>query len=292
MRVTDASMYAAMRKQVGKAREDFTKAHEVASSGLRVAKPSDDPVAAAAARRENARKALADAGKRATEHATMQLEGADQAIDDVFNGLTEARDLALEHSSATSNAENRRSAAVQVRKIRDQMVAMGNTNVAGRFIFAGYRDQAPPFTSNGEFEGDAARKEVQSMPGLKVEASISGSTVFGTDTEQSTFQLLDQLATALEEDDLDTLRIKLDEFGAHETRILGARSEVGSMLNSVEMAHNVADRYSARSQLEVSRLIAADEISAMTDLVQAKSALESALSVAKQIPVGSLVGGK
>lgn len=291
MRVTDSSVFDAIRRQVTRARKDFAVAQEQAGSGLRVQKPSDDPVAAAAARRETSRKALADAGLKSTEHAQMQLEGADEALGDVFQGLSRARELAVEAASSTIGDENRRAMAVEVRNIRDQMVALGNTNVAGRYIFGGFRDQEPPFSSTGEFSGDTTTKEVQAMPGLKVAASIAGSTVFGNGESDDVFSTLDALVTALESNDAEAVRGTISAINDNENRVLNARSQVGAMLDGVSMAHSVAERHSYRAELEIGRLVEADQLGAVTDLLRAKSALEAALSVAQQMPVGSLAGG-
>src|SRR5690349_10942988 len=94
MRVTDAATFELMKRRVGVASTAVQTAQEQASSGLRVAKPSDDPIAAAAARRETSRKALADAGKTATDQATSLLQGSDEALNDVFQALSRAHDLA------------------------------------------------------------------------------------------------------------------------------------------------------------------------------------------------------
>jgi len=291
MRVTDSSVYDAINRQISRARKDFTTAQEQAGTGMRVQKPSDDPVAAAAARREISRKALADGGLKNAEHAQMQLDGADGAINDIYEGLSRARELAVGAASSTLGDENRRAAAMEVRKIREQMVALGNTNVAGRYIFGGFRDQAAPFAEDGAFSGDDSVKEVQTMPGLKVPASISGSTIFGLGGEDDAFSTLDALATALEANDPEAVRGTLTGLNVTAERVLSARSQVGGLLNGVEMARSVADRHSYRAELEIGRLVEVDEISAATDLIRAKSALEAALTVAQQIPVGSLAGG-
>lgn len=292
MRVTDSAAFAAIRKQVTRARADYATAQEQASTGLRVQRPSDDPVAAAAARRESSRKALADAGSKATDHATMELEGSDAALGDVFDGLTRARELALESSSSTVSEENRRTAAIEVRKIYEQMVTLGNTNVAGRYVFAGYSDKTAPFQEDGQFIGDDSTKEVQAMPGMRTAASISGSTVFGTGLSDNLFSTLDSLATALEQNDVEAVRATFTALDSNEDRVLSARSQVGAMMDSVSVTQAIADRYSYRSEVEIARLTEIDEISSATNLVQAKSALESALAIAQQIPVGNLAGGK
>jgi flagellar hook-associated protein 3 FlgL len=292
MRITDASTFDTVKRQVMKAREGVLTAQQQAGSGLRVQKPSDDPVAAAAARRETSRKALADAGVSATDAASTQLEGTDSALNDVFASLTSARDLAVGNASSTASAENRTAAASQVRMIRDQMVALGNTNVGGRYVFSGYRDQAPAFSENGTFVGDTSTKEVQALPGLRVKSSISGDQVFGTNSPDSMFTVLDKLASALDANDPDAVRDTLKDLDANQNRVLAARSQVGGMLDNAKVAGAVASQRSAQATTEKSRLIEVDEITAATNMVQAQNALNSALTIAQQIPTGGLAGGK
>jgi len=292
MRVTDSAAFENVKRQVTKAREGVLTAQQQAGTGLRVQKPSDDPVAAASARRETSRKALADAGVSATDAATTQLEGTDAALNDVFAQLTSARDLALENSSSTASAENRTAAATQVRMIREQMVALGNTNVGGHYVFAGYRDQSPAFATNGNFVGDNSSKEVQALPGLRVKTSISGEQVFGSDAPDSMFTALDKLASALDSNDPDAVRDTLKDLDANQNRVLAARSQVGGMLDGAKVAGAVASQHSYQAELQVSKLVEVDEIAAATNLVQAQNALNSALAIAQQMPTGGLVGGK
>jgi len=292
MRVTDSSSYEGIRKTLTSTREKMAKAQEAAGSGLRVQKPSDDPVAAAAARRETSRKTLAEAGMKATEQASAQLEGTDEALGSVSDALASVRELAVQGSTGSFSDENRRNAAFEVRKIRDQMVALGNTNVAGKYVFAGYADQSPAFDASGSFVGDASTKEVQAMPGVRVPASIDGKTAFGVGEPDDLFTTLDQLATALESNDVSGVRASLTGIDKNENRVLSARSQVGAMMDGVQVANAVADRHAFRATLEKSRLVEADEITAAADLMQAKSALEKAVAVAGQIQVGGLLGGK
>ena len=51
MRVSDNATFESIRRQVNSAHAGVLAAQDQASSGLRVSKPSDDPVAASAARR-------------------------------------------------------------------------------------------------------------------------------------------------------------------------------------------------------------------------------------------------
>jgi flagellar hook-associated protein 3 FlgL len=286
MRVSDNAKFANITKNVQKAQADFVSAQQKAGSGLRVAKPSDDPVAAAQARREASRKALGEAGVVAADAATDNLMSSDQALDDVYQGLTRARELALGGASDTMSKENRSDLAQEMRKIRDQMVSLGNTKVGDKYVFAGYRDQTPPFDPSGAFVGDGGTKEVQPVPGMRVAASISGASVFGSGTGNDTFSTLDSLIGALENNDPEAIRGQLDNLQVNQDRVSKARSVVGSLIDSVELGRNVADQQQARATTQIASLTEADGVQSALQLLQAKSALEAALTVAQQIPQG------
>ena len=292
MRVTDAAVFNNVKRQMSQARQNVLTAQEQAGTGMRVQKPSDDPVAAAAARRETSRQKLADAGVSASEEVTLQLESTDSVLNDVFAALTSAHDLALENATATASSENRTNAAYQVRMIREQMVSLGNTNLAGRYVFAGYRDQTPAFAQDGTFVGDPSSKELQVLPGLNVKAGISGDKVFGSGSPDDMFSVLDKLASALDANDQSGVRDLLKDLETNQSRMLAARSQVGVMIDSARVAGAAASQQSLNSKLQTGRLVEVDEITAATNLVQAQGALNAALAIAQQIPTGGLVGGK
>jgi len=291
MRVSDNSTFDAMRRQLSSAQSNVMTAQNQASSGLKVSKPSDDPVAAAAARRETSRKSLADAAKAATDKATTSLQGTDDALNDAYNQLSSVRDLALQASSSTMSAADRSAAAVQVRSIKDELVALGNTNVAGSYVFGGYADGKQPYATDGTFVGDSNTKAIQSAPGLRVPASIAGPAVFGSGSD-GVFAKLDQLASALDNNDPDAIKASYDALSTNSDQVLNARAAVGSMMDNVTVAASIADRVSTTAQDQVTALTGIDEVTSATNLVQAQSALSSAVAIAQQLPNNSLVGGK
>lgn len=289
MRISDSYVFGSLNKHLTRVKGELAQAQERASSGLRVGKPSDDPVAYAAARREHAKKALADAGMKGTDLALTQMAGADEALSMATDGLARAKELALAGASDTLGAEQRQNLAEEVRKIREQMVVLGNTQVAGSYVFAGRRDDRPPFDNAGAFTGDTAVKEVSAFPGIAVSGSISGQDAFGVAGNADVFSSLDALITALEANDATAVRNALPDVDVSERRLLSTRSRLGSMMDGVETARSVADRYSFSAEVEAGRLREVDEIDAVGDLLKAKSALEVALATAQQIPTAGLI---
>ena len=288
MRVTDSQAFDTMRRQITEARSNTMKAQEQASSGLKVSKPSDDPVAAAAARRQNAFKASAQSASTNADVANQQLSATDDALADATDSLSDAKAIAVSGSNATLNDENLRALAIEVRRIRETMVNTANTNVNGKYLFAGYRDQTPPFDANGTFVGDASTKEIETIPGVRQKASVSGPAVFG-DAGNDVFQVLDTLANDLESGNIDGVRGAFKNLDDSSDRVLSVRAQVGAMVNTATMARNVSDRHVLNATTEISRLTEVDEFEAATNLVKARSALDAAVAVAQQIPVGGLI---
>lgn len=289
MRVSDASVYSSLNKNLARTKEALAKAQQRAGSGLAVEKPSDDPVAFAAARREHAKKTLAEAGLKAADLAVTHLNGADEALNAAGEGIARAKELALQGASDTLGVEERKDLAEEVRQIREQMVTLGNTEVAGSYVFAGYKDDKPPFDANGVFSGDSSTREISAYPGMRTSASISGEDAFGTAGNADVFSTLDALANALENGDSAAVRATLPDFETSEKRLLATRSRLGSMLDGVNTARSVADRYSYSAEVEAGRLTEVDEVQAVADLLRAKSAMDAALATAQQIPTGGLV---
>lgn len=288
MRVTDSQAFEAMRRQVGQARSNTMKAQEQASSGLKVARPSDDPVAAAAARRQNAYKVFADSAAKNADVANDHLSASDQALSDAVQSLSDARAAAVGGSTSSVTDENRRALAVEVRRIREAMLNTANTNVGGKYVFAGYRDQQAPFDASGTFVGDDSVREIETLPGVRQKASVSGTAAFG-EAGNDVFSVLDKLATDLESGNVDGIRGAITSIDQASARAFTAQAQVGAMMNTATMARTLSERHAFNATNEISRLTEVDEFEAATNLVKARSALDAAVAVAQQIPVGGLI---
>lgn len=288
MRISDGSVFSALNKRMNSARADMAEAQEKAGTGLRVSKPSDDPVAYAAARRENNKRALAEAGIRNGDVATSQLNIADEALGMATEAISAAKALAVTGGSGALGAEQRAALAGQVDQIRAQLVTLGNTQVAGVYVFGGYAEDQPPFDTNGVFVGDRSTKEVTTYPGIKAAAGIHGEEAFGS-AGADVFAALDALSAALNSNDQAAVRASLTNLDGSESRMITARARVGAMVEGVQTASAVADRYSYSAKVEASRLTEIDEVSAVTDMLKAKAALEAATATANELPTGGLV---
>ncbi len=290
MRVTDSQLYETTRRSLNRAKGDLATAQEQASTGLRVQKPSDDPLAAAAARRERHVERMSAAGQRGAELATVTLQGADQALNQMQDLLARVRELATQGASGTTDPASMKAQLFELVQLREQLVLTGNTQVAGSFLFGGFRDDTPPFDATGHYSGDDTVRSIEVLPGVRMDASVRLARAVGVDGGVDVFATLDKLALGLGSGDHDAVRATLSDLIRSEKQVTGVRSEVGSALDGLEIARAVAERQSAAAVTEHSRLVDADEVTAISDLMRAKSALDAAIATAGQIPVGGLAG--
>lgn len=290
MRITDNSVYARMNRSMLSTRAEAVEAQDRASSGIRVAKPSDDPGAFAQARRERAREALGRAGTESADAAWSQLSGADDALNSAGDALARARELALRGSNDTLGAEERATLALEAREIRKQMTTFANTQVQGAYVFAGNATDKPAFESDGTFLGTHGSREVQALPGVRVQASLPGGDAFGAGESDDIFSSLDTLLAGLESNDPAQARASLGGIDISTNRILGARATLGGIMNSLQTARSVAEKHADISEGERGRLTEIDEVSAATAMLKATSAYNSAVAIAQKLPLSGLVG--
>ena len=153
------------------------------SSGKRVNKPSDDPVAAARIAHLDASLSRLDQYKSNSDFARNQLGLEESSLNDVISNLQRVRELALQANNSTTSDSDRKDIAAEVRQARDALLALANTtDVDGRHLFGGYVEAAAPFTTTASgvvvYNGDQGQRTLQISDSRFVAINDSGSDVF------------------------------------------------------------------------------------------------------------------
>lgn len=168
------------------------------SSGLRVTKLSDDPVAAG----ENV--LLLDQIDRDdsfTQSSSLvqgQLQVADSALSSVVAQLTQAISLATGASNGTTNASQLASVSNELSGIRDEIVSLANTSYQGQYIFGGAQTSMPPFTTSGtppetSYSGDDLVNYLKTPTGASIQLNMPGDQIFSGAGASNVFAALNNL---------------------------------------------------------------------------------------------------
>ncbi|HKU40087.1 MAG TPA: flagellar hook-associated protein FlgL [Polyangiales bacterium] len=290
MRVADSTFYANMKTNFGVRREALAKAQEQALSGMRVTKPSDDPLAFTGARKQTAEQARAASYERAVNSAVPSLEVSDSTLADVENVMRRIRDLTIQGANDTLNGNDRAQLVNELDGLKAQLVTLANAKTGDRFIFGGYKDNAPPYDAAGVYSGDTQMQQVEVARNVMLPLGITGDRIFGAaNGGTDIFQTITDLQTALTSGVADDISGMLDPLDVSMEQVRVARSELGNHLNSADISLGMAQRQQDESIAARSKLVEIDAVDAYSELMRAQSALSAAIEIAAQLPPQGLV---
>lgn len=292
MRVSDSMMSDLVRRGIDQSRARFYEAQRAASTGLRVGKPSDDPVASEGARAETATLRRAETVASTARTALDELESVDSTLAEVVDVLSRAHELGVAAANDTLTAEDRSSMATEARALRAQLHALSNTRVGDRYVFGGLAVGSPPFDATGAYVGSAVLAELDVGHGVRLPTQVSGERAFGAGTASDAFAALDALATALDANDRAAIRAGLDPLAGAVSNAANARAEAGAAQSSLSMAQAAAHRVRDHAETRRAALVEIEPFVAFSELTKAESALQQAVMLASRMPATSLDGGR
>lgn len=161
---------------------DLFRLQNQVSTGQRFTLPSED--APAARRAMTLQRLLERKTQLGSNIETGQsfLKSTDVALNNVAGLLGDVRGLALGVSGTTSTDSERQAAITEINRAIEQLVAVGNTQFRGRYLFAGSQTNVEPYSYNGSYvtyHGDNSKLQSYSDLGVLFSTNASGQDVFG-----------------------------------------------------------------------------------------------------------------
>lgn len=289
MRVTDAMMTTTTQKGLMNARAAVLKAQNKATTGMRVNAPGDDATAAAGGRRLTNEAARLKATMATADENDRDLSAIDDALATMNDVLSEARSLAVQGGNDTLGPAERSSIADQIANLRSAILQTSGTKIDGRYIFNGVRDDVAPYDAAGTFVGERNLRQVEASPGHFVDAGIAiGDVLTPSSGGIDVLSAMSTLETALRAGDTTGIAAGIDAMAAGTAQVADARGEVGNRMNTFRMAYSLGERLQARVTEDRSALVEADPFDVLSELAQAQSALQQAVTIASQLPLPGL----
>lgn len=140
MRISTQMMYEQSMRGVTNSQSLWLSYGEQMSTGKRINRPSDDPIAASQAvvlsqaQTQNSQYALA------RSFATTKVSLEENVLSQVTTAIQAAQEKIVNAGNGTLSDDDRASLATNLQGIRDQLMNLANsTDGNGRYIFSGYR---------------------------------------------------------------------------------------------------------------------------------------------------------
>lgn len=283
MRITDKMALDFARQGQSRAVRQFADASRVASSGLRVNAPSDDPVAWSMKVRHDAQIQRMDNRTHTLTRAGGDLDTAESVLSSAGDVLEGARALAVQLANGTIDAQTRASLSGQVTSMRDTLLSLANSRGASGYLFGGTATGTPPFSAAGAFAGNDTTVPVEIADGVTARSNASGAQAFTVAGGRDILADLQAFATALSTNNLAGIQASIDTMDAGHRQIVTAQVTTGI---AAERMHSAIDVTTA-SILSVTRARAseteADITTAYTALSSTQAGYERSIAVTREI---------
>lgn len=293
MRVSTLMMYQQNMGGITNSQSAWLKYGEQMSTGKRVNRASDDPVAASQAVVLSQAQAQNSQYATARTFATQRVSTEESTLKQVTNAIQAAQEKIVNAGNGTLSDDDRASLATDLQGIRDQLMNLANsTDGNGRYIFAGYKTDAKPFADDGSYVGGSQNVEQQVDSSRSMVIGHTGNLIFDAatsnakpDADTNMFTALDTAIAALKNPVGDDAALK-DQANAIVDRtnrslsnslnnVLSVRAELGTQLNELEKLDQLGDDRALAQTQQMSNLVDVDWNSTISNYTMQQAALQA-----------------
>ncbi|MGH2332165.1 flagellar hook-associated protein FlgL [Thermoanaerobacter mathranii] len=293
MRVTDGMLITNFLNNYHNNLEKLQKNQNMLSTGKKISRPSDDPVAVATSLRIRTDMARNDAYTKNADEVQSWLNITDTALGQLGDLLQRTRELAVEGANGTLTQADMQKIAEEIKQLKAQMIQVGNTQYNGRYIFAGFKTTTQPFSEdNNSYNGDNGLIEFEvGAGGNKIAVNVPGDKVFDVDLT-GTSQLLvmmDNLKSALDSGDHQAVSNLIADVDKQLENVLAVRAEVGAKSNRVDLIKNRLQDDNYNFTVLLSKNEDADLAQVITNLKMDENVYRASLAAGARIMQPSLI---
>lgn len=294
MRVTQAMLSNNMLSNISSGYERLAKLQEQVTSQKKFSKPSDDPAAAMMGMtyRTNLEK-VAQYSSNISE-ATSWTESTDSALNQSISALQRIRELTVQASNGTYEANQRQSMAAEIGELKQHIVDIGDTQLGGQYIFNGFQTNTRPSDSiTDEATGKdltyaSGQIKMEVFDGVKITVNTSGAVFEKALNENGSIQ---KLYTALNNPNTAESEINgfLKEIDATINEFIDTQARVGAKQNRINL---MADRISEQEVIAKKVLSNNEDVDmekVLINFTTQESVHNAALSVGAKIIKPSLL---
>jgi flagellar hook-associated protein 3 FlgL len=282
MRITFDQAFRDGLRDITVTGEQLADAQRRVSSGRRLAAPSDDPSAMAAAIGEHSRMATIDAYRRATDTAASRLSLTDTVLTDMIDQL-EAAKVAVTAARGSGKTQAQLDAfSNELLSIRDALASDINTRFGSTYLFGGASSTTPPYVEAPAgvwtYTGDSPPVSLDIADGRSIQITFNGDEVLQGTEPVHVLEMLTTLAAAVRAGDAAAMVQGFDDVGRALDRAVFAQTKVGNAQRTIDDVLPQLDAARLAAQTRISKLEDADMAVAISDLARAETAHQSALA--------------
>ena len=295
-RVTQSILNQNMLNNLQQNNRAMEKYQNQITSGKKVTKPSDNPVTVV--RGMTFRSSLNDIDqyKRNADDGLAWLTTTDDALNEVTSVMQRVRELTVKGLNGTNDPNARDAIAKEINQLKEHLGEIANSQIAGKYIFAGTDIKNPPFTNDPAVAGSSKEfrntnnetLELQVGQTNIVQINVPGTNVFNNDGNGGIFKVLSDIVTHFNSSDAGPSD-HLEKLDSQIDNLLKERSELGARVNRMELSISRLEGLEVSTTGLLSNEEDVDISRAIIDLKSQENVQRAALSVGARIIQTSLV---
>lgn len=283
MRVTQGMLAANSLKQISNSYNKLETLQNQLSTGKKITRPSDDPIVATKGMAYRSNLSEVNQYKRNLTEAQSWFDSSESGLEQVNSILQRTKELVVQGLNGTNESDDRQAIAREIEQLKLDYMQVGNTQVAGNYIFNGVNVGSAPISENasGMIESNINLDpfSVEVSKGIQLRVNIHPENIFG----QGAFDLMNNVQTAFEQNDVNSLKDLSTQVDTQLSTLLAERSELGARSNRLELIENRLDSQEITATKMLSNNEDADIEKVITDLTVQESVHRAALGVGAQI---------
>ena len=183
MRISSQQIFSGGINRLQGINSNLVDTQQQISTGKKVNKPSDDPVAAARILKLDQELRRVDTYERNANLADNRLKQEESALASSVDIIQRVRELTVQAGSGSLSPSDRESISAELKERLGQLANIANTrDASGEYIFSGFQGQTPSFAKDGagdwQYQGDEGQRVLEIDDGVTVPISDHGKGVF------------------------------------------------------------------------------------------------------------------
>lgn len=192
MRVSTSQLYLSSTRSMIDRQAQLLRTQQQMSTGQRLLSPADDPLAAAQAQGYAQARDVTAQYSQNVASARASLAIGESALGDANGALQDIRERLIQAGNSSLTDADRRAIAADVQSRYDQLLSIANRQDGqGRYLFAGFREEAPPFVATPAgvtYVGDQGVRQIEVGASRSIAVTANGAAIFqGLPTGNGTF---------------------------------------------------------------------------------------------------------
>jgi flagellar hook-associated protein 3 FlgL len=259
--------------------------------GKQILSPSDAPDQAAAIQRLKGEVQRQESHMRTLDVAMRRYTAEETALSASNDVLIRMKELGLQAANDTMGPDDRKSVAVEMRALRDQLLSLGNTrDDSGNYLFSGTRVNTPAFAEDAKgavvYQGDQTQTRIPAGVERSVQFTRAGTDVFSrvvrenpdkTKTSVGFFDALDQMVAGVENNQTNKIQQGIADLTQMHNSLTLSQAQNGSDQTVVQSQLDVLDETALRLKSTLSEIEDLDYAEAVTRMNKEMMALEAAM---------------